>query len=53
LISTQPVQVNVEAKEFFSGILDDIDWKIVEIILLNVILLVAIIVVAGKILKRK
>ncbi|HKL23609.1 MAG TPA: putative S-layer protein [Candidatus Nanoarchaeia archaeon] len=53
LISTQPVQVNVEAKEFLSGILDDIDWKIAGIILLNIILLVSIIVVAGKILKRK
>jgi hypothetical protein len=53
LISTQPVQVSVEAKEFLQGVFNDVDWKVLGIILLNVILLIAIIIVARKILKRK
>jgi hypothetical protein len=53
LISTQPVAVTIEPKEFLSGIFNDIDWKIAGIVLINIILLVAIIIVARKILKKR
>ena len=53
LISTQPVAVTIEAKKGLSDLFDDVNWKLVGIILVNLALLIAIIVVVRKILKKK
>ena len=50
---TQPVAVTIEAKKGLSDLFDDVNWKLVGIILVNLILLIAIIVVVRKILKKK
>ena len=50
---TQPLAVSVESKAGVQDLFDEVNWKLVGIILVNLILLIAIIVVVRKILKRK
>ena len=50
---TQPVTVSIEKAPLFSGIFSGNNWQIIGIVLLNLILIIAIIIVAVRIFKKK
>jgi hypothetical protein len=52
-VSEKPVVISIASGSFWSNLSENINWEIVGIVALNLILLIAIIVVAVKILKRK
>jgi len=52
IIANQPVLVSVKKGNFLGNIFESLDWKIVLIAALNLILLIAIIIVASRVLKK-
>ena len=52
IVAKQPVSITVEKGNFLNGIFDNLDWKIVLIAGLNIILLVAITIVASRVMKK-
>ncbi|NCN51461.1 putative S-layer protein [archaeon] len=53
VLANKPVLVSVEEGSFFGNLFNGFDWKIWGIIILNVILLIAIIIVARRVLSRR
>ncbi|MBS3084947.1 putative S-layer protein [Candidatus Pacearchaeota archaeon] len=53
VVANKPVLISISAGSFWGDFAKDANWEIIGIVALNVILLIAIIIVAVKILRRK